>query len=203
LKLNYVLSTFAAFLNVDTLTLRALILTVVWQCSYMDVWGYYEHDQMVRWFLGRPLSKSELHRRAKRLGGKGGLPGVRQGAGGGAGEAGGLPAQQRHPREALGCRLVRGGGPLRQDDRETLRKKFEVSLRQGKVREAAELLYLVLRSKVGRRFKGEFTKKRNRSHFGFKILVAISPPCLSTGSRSSWPTSRTTRSPPPCQDTRS
>jgi len=68
LKLNYVLSTFAAFLNVDTLTLRALILTVVWQCSYMDVWGYYEHDQMVRWFLGRPLSKSELHRRAKRLG---------------------------------------------------------------------------------------------------------------------------------------
>ena len=69
MKLNYVLSTFAAFLNVDTLTLRALILTVVWQCSYMDVWGYYEHDQMVRWFLGRPLSKSELHRRAKRLGG--------------------------------------------------------------------------------------------------------------------------------------
>lgn len=84
-----------------------------------------------------------------------------------------------------------------------MRKKFEVSLRQGKVREAAELLYLVLRSKAGRRFKGEFTKKRNRSHFGFKILVAISPPCLSTGSRSSWPTSRTARSPPPCQDTRS
>jgi len=63
----------------------------------MDVWGYYEHDQMVRWFLGRPLSKSELHRRAKRLGGKGGLPGVRQGAGGGAAKLEGyLPSSAIH-----------------------------------------------------------------------------------------------------------
>jgi len=53
-------------------------------------------------------------------------------------------------------------------------KKFQLSLRQGKYKEAAKLLYQYMQCKARRRFKGEFTKKRNRSYFGFKVFILMS-----------------------------
>jgi len=49
-----------------------------------------------------------------------------------------------------------------------------LSLRQGKYKEAAKLLYQYMQCKARRRFKGEFTKKRNRSYFGFKVFILMS-----------------------------
>ncbi|QXJ27590.1 hypothetical protein J5U23_00457 [Saccharolobus shibatae B12] len=49
-------------------------------------------------------------------------------------------------------------------------KKFQLSLRQGKYK-AAKLLYQYINCKVRRRFKGEFTKKRNRSYFASRSSI--------------------------------
>ncbi|QXJ31791.1 hypothetical protein J5U21_01442 [Saccharolobus shibatae] len=57
-------------------------------------------------------------------------------------------------------------------------KKFQLSLRQGKYKEAGKPLYQYMNCKVRRRFKGEFTKKRNRSYFGFKVFDLMSPTML-------------------------
>jgi len=48
----------------DLLVLRALMM-VVWQCSHRDVWSFHRTDVVVKWFLGECKSKSEIHRRPK------------------------------------------------------------------------------------------------------------------------------------------
>lgn len=65
--------------------------------------------------------------------------------------------------------------PFRKRNKETLWKKFQLSLRQGKYKEAGKLLYQYMNCKVRRRFKGGFTKKGNKSYFGFKVFTLMSP----------------------------
>ena len=65
-KMNYVLITSEVLSRLDDLfILRALIVMIVWTCSYRDVWSFYRTDVVVRWFLGE--CKSEIHRRAKKF----------------------------------------------------------------------------------------------------------------------------------------
>jgi len=121
----------------------------------LDVWGYCEHDEVVRWFLGRRASKSELHRRAKGLKGE-----VREvfrdyvkELEGKLGKLGSyFPSIALHGKVgelwAIDSFLIEV--PFGKRDRETLRKKFQVSLKQGKLREAADLLFLFFKSRVRR-----------------------------------------------------
>ena len=69
--MNYMLITSEVLSRLsDLFILRALIVMIVWTCSYRDVWSYYESDVVVRWFLGEYKSKSEIHRRAKKFRGE-------------------------------------------------------------------------------------------------------------------------------------
>ena len=70
-KMNYMLITSEVLSRLsDLFILRALIVMIVWTCSYRDVRSYYESDVVVRWFLGEYKSKSEIHRRAKKFRGE-------------------------------------------------------------------------------------------------------------------------------------
>ena len=52
-KMNYMLITSEVLSRLsDLFILRALIVMIVWTCSYRDVRSYYESDVVVRWFLG-------------------------------------------------------------------------------------------------------------------------------------------------------
>jgi hypothetical protein len=69
--MNYMLITSEVLSRLsDLFILRALIVMIVWTCSYRDVRSYYEPDVVVRWFLGEYKSKSEIHRRAKKFRGE-------------------------------------------------------------------------------------------------------------------------------------
>ncbi|QGA53314.1 IS5/IS1182 family transposase [Sulfolobus sp. E5-1-F] len=180
-KMNYVLTTFTAFSGLsDLYVLRALIVMVVWTCSYRDVWCYYHTDIVVRWFLGEPKSKSEIHRRAKRL--RMEIKDVfkkyvkeletRMNMLNNY-----LPSSALYGRVgklwAVDSFLIEV--PFGKTNKETFKKKFELELRRRNYKQAAKLLYHYLNSKVRRRFKGEFAKKRNRSYFGFKVFTLMSP----------------------------
>ncbi|ACP47581.1 Transposase, ISC1234/ST1916 [Sulfolobus islandicus Y.N.15.51] len=180
-KMNYMLITSEVLSRLsDLFILRALIVMIVWTCSYRDVRSYYESDVVVRWFLGEYKSKSEIHRRAKKF----------------RGEVKTLFKEYAKELEGKMSRLAdylpssalygKVGKlwivdsflievPFGKRNKETLKKKFELDLRQRKYREAANTLFFYIKCKVRRRFKGEFTKKRNRSYFGFKVFNLMSP----------------------------
>ena len=66
--MNYMLITSEVLSRLSDLFIsRALIVMIVWTCSYKDMRSYYEPDVVVRWFLGEYKSKSEIHRRAKKF----------------------------------------------------------------------------------------------------------------------------------------
>ena len=180
LKMHYILITSKALSSLDLYILRVLIVMMIWQCSYRDVEAYYYTDIVVRWFLGERKSKSENHRRAKKLRGE-----IKKAFKEYAKELeeklskleNYLPSSALYGKVnklwAIDSNIIEV--PFGKRNKETLKKKLELNLRQGKFREAANLIYYYMRAKIHRRFKGEFAKKRGRSFFGFKVLYAISP----------------------------
>ncbi|MCH4816756.1 MAG: IS5/IS1182 family transposase [Saccharolobus sp.] len=180
-KMNYVLITSEILSHLsDLFILRALIVMVVWTCSYRDVRSYYETDVVVRWFLGECKSKSEIHRRAKKFRKE-------------------LKTAFKEYAKELEDKLSKFADylpssalfgkvwklwcvdsfllevPFGKRNKETLKKKFELELRLGRYKEAVSMLYRYMKCKMRRRFKGEFTKKRGRSYFGFKVFDLMSP----------------------------
>jgi hypothetical protein len=168
-KMNYMLITSEVLSRLSDLFIsRVLIVMIVRMCSYRDVRSYYEPHVVVRWFLGEYKSKSEIHRRAKKF----------------RGEVKTLFKEYAKELEGKMSRLAdylpssalygKVGKlwivdsflievPFGKRNKETLKKKFELELRQRKYREAANTLFFYIKCKARRRFKGEFTKKRNRS----------------------------------------
>jgi len=180
-KMNYMLITSEVLSRLsDLFILRALIVMIVWTCSYRDVRSYYESDVVVRWFLGEYKSKSEIHRRAKKFRGE-----VKTLFKEYAKELEGkmsrladyLPSSALYGKVGklwiVDSFLIEVSFGKR--NKETLKKKFELDLRQRKYREAANTLFFYIKCKARRRFKGEFTKKRNKSYFGFKVFNLMSP----------------------------
>ncbi|AWR98589.1 IS5/IS1182 family transposase [Metallosphaera hakonensis] len=182
-KMNYMLVTSEVLSRLDDFVLRALIVMVVWRCSYRNVRSFYMTDVVVRWFLGECKSKSEIHRRAKgfrEVFKEAFKEHVKELEGKLSALTDYLPSSALYGKVwklwAVDSFIIEV--PFGKRNRETLKKKFELELRQGKLRDAADRLYQFMKCKIRRRFKGQFTKKRNRSYFGFKVFIAISPTML-------------------------
>ncbi len=125
---------------------------IVWTCSYRDVWSFYRTDVIVRWFLGE--CKSEIHRRAKKF------------------SANIKPVFNEFSKElkrklskfadylpssalfgkvrklwAVDSFLIEV--PFGKRNKETLWKKFQLSLKQGKYKEAAKLFTNTYSARLG------------------------------------------------------
>ena len=167
----------------DQYILRALIVMILWQCSYRDVEAYYYTDIIVRWFLREHKSKSETHRRAKKLKDE-----IKKTFNQYTRE---LEKELEKLQDYLPSSALYGKVgqlwavdsniievPFGKGNKQTLKKKFELAMRQKKIKEAARLIYYIIKTKRLRRHNGEFTKKRNKTFFGFKVLYATSPTML-------------------------